>query len=45
MWMLYVGIVLLVLLLIIICIPPILHGIVEIKDAWELFKFRMRGDR
>ncbi len=39
----------LLLVLIILCIPWMLgwvfDRIVELKDEWELFKFRMRGDR
>lgn len=44
MWILYVVMGLLFVWLILLCIPAVLNKIVEIKDEWALFKYRMRKE-
>lgn len=41
---LYIIMGVLFLLLIVLCIPWFFDIIVDLKDEWELFKFRMRGE-
>lgn len=45
MWVLYIAMGLLFLLLVVLCIPFVLDTIVELKEEWKLFRYRMRGDR
>ena len=44
MWVLYVVMALLFVWLIMLFIPSVLEKIVEIKNEWELFKYRMRKE-